>query len=242
MSMADADPLIDVVGLAKAFGGRAIISGVSLTVNRGDLVSLIGANGGGKTTTLRMLAGLLRPDAGRGQVLGCDINQLTRAARSEIGYMTQRHALYPELTVRDNLEFRLKIFGLPANVIEHAIHRYDLGAHLETRFDQLSGGWARRVQLAATMLNQPKLILLDEPTAGLDAVTRRDIWAMLIALAGAGHAIVVSTHDLVEAEHCTSLKLYDRGVAHKQLSPSAFMLQHHSPSLDAAIIALAGAA
>ena len=240
MNMADHGPLIEVTGLVKAFGGRTVISGVSITVNRGDVVALIGANGGGKTTTLRMLAGLMRPDAGLGQVLGCDIGRMNGINRSRIGYMTQRRALHPELSVRENLDFRRQIYGLDRSAVDQAILDFGLLAHVKTRFELLSGGWARRVQLAATMLNQPSLILLDEPTAGLDAVTRRDIWAMLLSLATVGHGIVVSTHDLVEAAQCTSLIFYDQGIAHEQSSPAMFMARNASPSLDAAIVALAG--
>ena len=242
--MSNAETVIAVSGLAKSFRGRTVIRDVSITAQRGALIGLVGANGGGKTTTLRMLAGLLKPDAGEGMVLGRDIRQPERADRSAIGYLTQRHALYPELTIVENLAFRASIHDLPDRdeAVLRVIEAYGLTPHLKARFDELSGGWARRVQLAATMINQPALLLLDEPTAGLDALTRRDIWQSLGNLAKAGHTIVISTHDLAEAEQCSSLLFYDLGIAHPQISPQHLMAQCKASTLDEAMMRLAGAA
>ena len=213
MSMADADALVSVEGLAKRFGARTVVSDLSLTVMPGEMIALIGANGGGKTTTLRMIAGLLKPDAGTGRVLGCDMGRQTRTAQSKMGYMTQRHALYPELTVAENLSFRSAVQGLARSddAVARTIETYQLVPYLETRFEQLSGGWARRVQLAATMLHMPQLLLLDEPTAGLDALSRAEIWARLRTYAAQGRGVIISTHDLPEAQHCTGVIDYDQG-------------------------------
>lgn len=242
--MSKAETVITVSGLAKSFYGRTVIRNVSITAQRGALIGLVGANGGGKTTTLRMLAGLMRPDAGEGMILGQDVRQPARADRSAIGYLTQRHALYPELTVAENLAFRASIHDLPDRgaAVSQVIDTYGLTPHLNSRFDELSGGWARRVQLAATMINQPALLLLDEPTAGLDALTRRDIWQSLGSLATAGHTIMISTHDLVEAEQCSSLIFYDRGTAHAQMPPQELMAKANASTLDEAMMHLAGVA
>ena len=239
--MSNAETVIAVSGLAKSFRGRTVIRDVSITAQRGALIGLVGANGGGKTTTLRMLAGLLKPDAGEGMVLGRDIRQPERADRSAIGYLTQRHALYPELTVAENLAFRASIHDLSdrGGAVSQVIETYGLTPHLASRFDELSGGWARRVQLAATMINQPALLLLDEPTAGLDALTRRDIWQSLGNLATAGHTIMISTHDLVEAEQCSSLLFYDQGIAHPQMPPQELMAKANARTLDEAMMHLA---
>jgi ABC-2 type transport system ATP-binding protein len=205
--------LIDVAGLGKRYGTRTVVQDVTMRVDRGGLIALVGANGGGKTTTLRMLAGLLRPDVGSGRVLGNDVRHPRRAQRASTGYMAQRIALYPELSVMENLQFRAgaqQVPNAPKRIAE-TLQTYGLQRIAHTRVDQLSGGWARRAQFAATLLHRPALLLLDEPTAGLDVVTRRDIWAWLDILAAAGHGIVISTHDLVEAQRCSTLLFYNDG-------------------------------
>lgn len=236
-----AEPRIAVHGLAKAYGQRRVLAGVSMTLAAGEMVALVGANGGGKTTTLRMLAGLLRPNAGEGQVLGRDVMHPARADRARIGFMTQRLALYPELSVMQNLMFRARVHALPdpRNAVERAIADFGLQPYRGMRIDRLSGGWARRAQFAATMLHAPALILLDEPTSGLDELTRRDLWARLRALAAAGHCLVVSTHDLTEAADCPQLIFYDDGIAHGPLTPAALMARSGCDTLADAVAALA---
>ena len=206
-------PVVDVAGLSIGLGGRPVVHDVTLTVRPGDLLALTGANGGGKTTTLRMLAGLLRPDSGSGTVLGRDVMRPKRADRADLGYMTQKLSLYPELSVIENLRFRAAIHRLsdPAEAIEAVIGTYGLGPYVQARIDTLSGGWARRAQFAATMIHAPRLLLLDEPTAGLDATTRQDIWNRLHALGAQGQAIVVSTHDHAEAATCSWQLHYEPG-------------------------------
>jgi len=244
MSTKDTDAArIDVSGLAKSFGGRLAVSGFSLRVDGGALIALIGANGGGKTTSLRMLAGLIAPDTGTGAVLGCDVQAPQRRDRARIGFMTQRISLYPELTVRDNLVFRAAMHGLhePAKCVAQAIADHGLGAHVFSRTAHLSVGWARRVQFAATLLHAPPLLLLDEPTAGLDPVTREDIWVRLAALAAAGHTVIASTHDLMEAERCEGVILFDSGRADAATTPAALCQRAGAATLDAALITLARA-
>jgi ABC-2 type transport system ATP-binding protein len=206
------DARIDVRGIAKRFGQRTVLRALTFAVVPGELVVLTGSNGGGKTTTLRILAGLLAPDGGEGQVLGRDVRYPARADRAQIGFMTQRLALYPELDVTQNLRFRAAMHGLGDAAVRGAIDAFGLADYAKTRIDRLSGGWARRTQFAATTLHAPALVLLDEPTAGLDAATRADIWARLHAMAGRGHSIVMSTHDLAEAAGATRRIDFDGAV------------------------------
>ena len=229
-----AEPLVSVRGLGKQFGGCSVIAGVDLDVARGDIVGLVGANGGGKTTTLRMLAGLVTPSNGTGRVLGADIRRGPASARHSIGYMGQALALYTDLSVAENLRFRAALYGCdPAGVAA----RYGLEPVLGQRVETLSGGWARRVQFAATLIGDPALLLLDEPTAGLDVVTRRDIWGWLGDLAAAGHGIVISTHDLVEAERCPAILYYSGGLAEGPLHTADLLADTGAASLEDAILA-----
>ncbi len=234
-----ADVLIDVAGLAKSFSGRTVVEGVSLRLDAGQFVGLVGANGGGKTTTLRMLAGLLTPDCGQGTVLGEQVGKAARDCRARIGYMTQRLALYPDLTVLENLRFRAAAYGLAAAKarIDGIAATYGLDDVLGQRFGTLSGGWARRAQFAATVLPAPPLLLLDEPTAGLDPATRQDIWRWLELLAGQGHAIVLATHDLAEAERLPSIVLYHKGRASAATTPASLITAHNAATLEQAVIA-----
>lgn len=237
--MTIAEHVVDVTGLAKDYAGRRVIEDVTLTLAPGEMIGLVGANGGGKTTTLRMLASLLRPDAGSGTVHGLPLGD--RRLRYDIGYMTQRPALYPDLDVIENLRFRAAAHGVarPADCIAEVAENYGITDVLRTRVSALSGGWVRRVQFAATMIHAPRLLLLDEPTAGLDAATRRDIWGWLAALATEGCSIVVSTHDLVEAERCPAILHYHDGRAEGPLSPATLIAQSGQPTLEAAIVAQA---
>lgn len=232
------DPLVEVSGLAKTFGGREVVRDVTLSVGAGDLLGLVGANGGGKTTTLRMLAGLIAPDAGAGTVLGAQIRS-DRIDRRRIGYMSQRLALYPELTVLENLRFHARVHGLPGGVVGDALARYGLDTVARQRFGVLSGGWARRVQFTASILHAPLLLLLDEPTAGLDVVTRSAIWGWMTQFAATGSAVIVSTHDLAEAEQLPQIMLYREGRAGAQTTPAAVIGAAGSPSLEAAVLAQA---
>lgn len=233
-----ADSLVAVSGLAKSYAGKAVVTGVTMAVNAGEIVGLVGANGGGKTTTLRMIAGLVRPDAGSGTVLGRPISTADSRQRRQIGYMGQKIALYPDLTVIETLRFRAAVHGLttPSKAIEAALDRYGIGRVARQRCGTLSGGWARRVQFAATVLAAPRLLLLDEPTAGLDVATRRDIWAWVEAFARAGHGVVISTHDMAEAEHCPSILFFHGGSARAQTTPREIAMAEGAPSLEAAVL------
>lgn len=216
-----AERLIEVRDLSKAYGGQPVIEGLSLVLDPGAIVGLIGPSGGGKTTTLRMFAGLLRPDAGGGHVLGEDVHLPEPRRRRRIGYMGQRLALYPDLTVLENFSAQAEMFAVPAahRAIAAVTERYDLRPLLARRFGALSAGEARRVQFAATVLHAPPLLLLDEPTIGFDAETGHDIWRWLATLAAEGHGVVVSTNNPSEAERCDTVVLHRDRRALPQQSP-----------------------
>jgi ABC-2 type transport system ATP-binding protein len=236
--MPEADPVIAVTRLTKSFAGRPAVSALTIHLERGGFLGLVGANGGGKTTTLRMLAGLVVPDGGSGHVLGGDIRK-HGPPRQRLGYMVQRNSLTSELTVHQTLRFHAVMHGLadPATRIAEVVEQFGLDQVLAQRCGLLSGGWARRVQLAATLLPQPELLLLDEPTAGIDALNRHLIWQWLRQLASAGTSVVISTHDLTEAERCPQIVLYDAGRTEGPMPPSALLAQSSAASLEAAVLA-----
>jgi ABC-2 type transport system ATP-binding protein len=233
-----ADPVVAVKGIAKRYRGGGGVSGVSITLAAGGLLGLVGANGGGKTTTLRVLAGLLLPDAGEGRVLDRDLRR-DPPDRRAIGYMGQRLSLYPELSAAENLQFHASAHGLGRDAIDASVARYGVAEVLSERVGTLSGGWARRVQFAATLVHNPRLILLDEPTAGLDALTRRHVWTWLDEMARDGAAVIVSTHDLTEAAALPAIALFHRGVAQAVTTPAALREQTGKATLEDAVIAAA---
>ena len=208
-----AESLVALEGVGKRYARRVAIEDVTLALRSGEVFGLVGANGGGKTTTLRVLAGILRPDEGRGTVLGFDLRRGAGNIRKHVGYMSQRFSLYADLSVFENLRFRAEVYGLrrPRAAAEAMIEDFELTEYTRTAAGQLSGGWARRLQLAAALAHAPRLILLDEPTAGLDAVWRHDVWRRIGRLAAGGAGIVVSTHDLAEAERCAHVALLSEG-------------------------------
>jgi ABC-2 type transport system ATP-binding protein len=202
--MNDAEIVIDVHGLTKKFGGRAVVRNLSMQVKRGTIYGFLGPNGSGKTTTIRMLCGLLTPDEGTGTCLGYDIRTGTDMIKRQVGYMTQRFSLYQDLSVRENLEFIARIYGIarPVAAARAAIERLGLNGREEQIAGELSGGWKQRLALGACTLPSPQLLLLDEPTAGVDPKARRDFWNEIHALAADGLTVLVSTHYMDEAERC----------------------------------------
>lgn len=204
---ADDSPAIDVQGLTKRYGGRAVVDGVSLRVARGRICGFLGPNGSGKTTTIRMLCGLLTPDAGEGRCLGFDLRREALRIRREVGYMTQRFGLYEDLSIRENLDFVARLYELPQRraAVDRALERLGLAARQRQLAGELSGGWKQRLALAACLLHAPQLLLLDEPTAGVDPKARRDFWDQIHALAAEGITVLVSTHYMDEAERCHEL-------------------------------------
>jgi len=196
--------VIDVHGLTKRFDGRAVVRDLSMQVKRGTIYGFLGPNGSGKTTTIRMLCGLLTPDEGTGTCLGYDIRTETDKIKEQVGYMTQRFSLYEDLSVRENLEFIGRIYGIvqPIKAARAAIDRLGLHGREEQLASELSGGWKQRLALGACTLPSPQLLLLDEPTAGVDPKARRDFWNEIHALAAEGLTVLVSTHYMDEAERC----------------------------------------
>jgi ABC-2 type transport system ATP-binding protein len=198
------DIAIDVQGLSKSFSGREVVHDLSMQVKRGTIYGFLGPNGSGKTTTIRMLCGLLTPDAGDGTCLGYDIRRDADKIKRRVGYMTQRFSLYQDLSVRENLEFVARLYGLSnaRGAAREMIQRIGLNGRGEQLAGELSGGWKQRLALGACTLPNPQLLLLDEPTAGVDPKARRDFWNEIHALAAEGLTVLVSTHYMDEAERC----------------------------------------
>ncbi|WP_291843916.1 ABC transporter ATP-binding protein [Maricaulis sp.] len=198
---------IDVHGLSKSFGGTRVVDGFDMAVPSGKIYGFLGPNGSGKTTTIRMMCGLLKPDGGGGRALGLDIIRESREIKARVGYMTQRFSLYGDLTVRENLTFMARLHALPEvrNVVDQALDEYDLAPRAKQLAGNLSGGWKQRLALAAASLHQPGLLLLDEPTAGVDPKARRDFWDRIRRLAKQGVTVLVSTHYMDEAVQCDNI-------------------------------------
>jgi ABC-2 type transport system ATP-binding protein len=201
---AKSDIVIDVHGLTKRFNGRAVVNNVSMQVKRGTIYGFLGPNGSGKTTTIRMLCGLLTPDEGEGTTLGYDLRTETDKIKRQVGYMTQKFSLYQDLSVRENLEFVGRLYGLPKpeRAAQEMIDRLGLHGREKQLAAELSGGWKQRLALGACTLPEPQLLLLDEPTAGVDPKARREFWNEIHALAAQGLTTLVSTHYMDEAERC----------------------------------------
>jgi ABC-2 type transport system ATP-binding protein len=223
-----ADIAIEVEGLTKSFGDLVAVKGISLQVPAGRIFGFLGPNGSGKTTTIRMLCGLLRPDSGHGRCLGYDIVTESHAIKRQVGYMTQRFSLYEDLSIRENLEFIARVYGVrkPRVAAAEAIDRLGLGARREQLAGTLSGGWQQRLALGACILPKPRLLLLDEPTAGVDPEARRTFWDHIHHLAADGITVLVSTHYMDEAERCHEIayifsgELLTRGTADEVIGES----------------------
>ncbi|WP_310041233.1 MULTISPECIES: ABC transporter ATP-binding protein [Paraburkholderia] len=198
---------IDVRGLQKRFGERHVVNNVSLQVGRGEIYGFLGPNGSGKTTCIRMLCGLLTPDAGSGTCLGFDIVRDSAEIKRHVGYMTQRFSFWEDLSIRENLDFVARIYGVKDHerAIAHSLDHLGLTHRASQLAGTLSGGWKQRLALAACLLHEPQLLLLDEPTAGVDPSARRDFWEELHRLAARGISVLVSTHYMDEAERCHKL-------------------------------------
>lgn len=198
------DLAISVRGLTKEFGGRKVVDGFDMEVPKGAIYGFLGPNGSGKTTTIRMMCGLLTPEAGEGTCLGYDIRRQSQQIKERVGYMTQRFSLYEDLTIRENLDFMARMYRMTDRKARVGRALEDLG--LEARANQLagklSGGWKQRLSLAACMLHEPDLLMLDEPTAGVDPKARRDFWDEIRRLSAKGVTVLVSTHYMDEAVQC----------------------------------------
>jgi ABC-2 type transport system ATP-binding protein len=218
---------IDVQKLNKRFGDKHVVNDVSLQVARGEIFGFLGPNGSGKTTSIRLMCGLLTPDSGTGTCLGYDIVRESAQIKRNVGYMTQRFSYWDDLTIRENLDFVARIYQMPnrREAVDRSLESLGLQSRANQLTGALSGGWKQRLALAACMLHEPQLLLLDEPTAGVDPAARRDFWEELHRLAARGISVLVSTHYMDEAERCHKLayiaygKLLAQGTA-KQIIES----------------------
>jgi ABC-2 type transport system ATP-binding protein len=203
----DSEFAIEVKGLCKSFGTRRVVNNLALKVRRGEIYGFLGPNGSGKTTTIRMMCGLLTPDAGSGQCLGYDILSQSALIKRHVGYMTQKFTLYEDLTIRENLDFVARVYGMAQRRerVTASLERLGLLARANQLAGVLSGGWKQRLALAACLLHDPKVLLLDEPTAGVDPTARRDFWEQIHQLSAEGMTTLVSTHYMDEAERCHRL-------------------------------------
>ncbi len=228
MKDSTSDHAVQVTGLTKKFGDFTAVDGVTFHIRRGEIFGFLGPNGAGKTTTIRMLLGLLRPTAGRATVLGYDIVRQAEDIRRHIGYMSQRFSLYNDLTVSENLDFYGRTYGVRGAQLRERKQFVIEMAGLEGRERELtrnlSGGWKQRLALGAAILHQPEMLFLDEPTAGVDPISRRAFWDLLYDLAESGTTILVTTHYMDEAEHCQDLAFIHAGHIIAQGAPAEIKL------------------
>lgn len=198
---------VDVHGLSKSFGAKRAVNHLSLQVEKGEIYGFLGPNGSGKTTSIRMLCGLLTPDEGSGTCLGFDVRSQSAEIKKQVGYMTQGFSFYRDLTVRENLDFVARLYAMPdrRQTVQASMQELGLADRADQLAGTLSGGWQQRLALAACMLHRPRLLLLDEPTAGVDPKARRDFWDEIHRLAGQGISVLVSTHYMDEAARCHRL-------------------------------------
>lgn len=241
--------VIDVSGVTKRFGGRAVVNQIEMKVARGEIYGFLGPNGSGKTTFLRMLCGLLKPDAGTGRCLGYDILTQSAEIKRQVGYMTQRFSFYEDLSIAENLDFIARIYGIAQRraAVDASLEQLGLANRRRQLAGTLSGGWKQRLALAACLIHQPRLLLLDEPTAGVDPKARRDFWEEIHRLAAGGLTVLITTHYMDEAERCHRLayiaygNLLARGtVAEVVQSAHLSTWEMRGPSLHEAAEALRG--
>jgi len=220
---------IDVQSLNKNFGDKHVVNNVSMRVRRGEIFGFLGPNGSGKTTTIRMMCGLLKPDSGTGSCLGYDILRESGNIKRNVGYMTHRFSFWDDLTIRENLDFVARLYELPnrRGVVQKSLEDLGLASRANQLAGELSGGWKQRMALAACMLHTPKLLLLDEPTAGVDPKARRDFWDELQGLAARGISVLVSTHYMDEASRCHKLAYIAYGKLLAQGSAAEVIASQH---------------
>ena len=217
---------IDVSGITKRFGDKTVVNAIDLQVRRGEIYGFLGPNGSGKTTFIRMLCGLLIPDAGTGTCLGYDVRNQQAEIKRHVGYMTQKFSYYEDLSIRENLDFIARIYDVPdrAAAVQRSLDRLGLKNRSAQLAGQLSGGWKQRLALAACLIHSPQLLLLDEPTAGVDPKARREFWDEIHQLAAEGLTVLITTHYMDEAERCHRLaylaygKLLTRGTLNEVLT------------------------
>ena len=235
---------INVRGLSKRYGAKAVVDQVDLQVQRGQICGFLGPNGSGKTTTIRLLCGLLTPDAGSGTCLGLDLRTQAAAIKRQVGYMTQKFGLYDDLSIRENLDFVARLFELPNRraEVDAALARLGLAARQRQLAGTLSGGWKQRLALAACLLHHPQLLLLDEPTAGVDPKARREFWDQIHQLAAEGITVLVSTHYMDEALRCDQLCYIAYGRVLAQGTAAQIIAAAGASDLEDAFVRLVGQA
>jgi ABC-2 type transport system ATP-binding protein len=218
---------IDVHGLSKSFGHKRAVNHLSLQVEKGEIYGFLGPNGSGKTTSIRMLCGLLTPDEGSGTCLGFDVRSQSAEIKKQVGYMTQRFSFYEDLSIRENLDFVARLYAMPnrKQAVQAGMEELGLADRANQLAGTLSGGWKQRLALAACMLHRPRLLLLDEPTAGVDPKARRDFWDEIHRLAGQGISVLVSTHYMDEAARCHRLAYIAYGNLLASGSPEELIAQ-----------------
>src|SRR5471032_2823086 len=229
--MSPTDLAIDVTGVTKKFGDKPVVDAIDLSVRRGEIYGFLGPNGSGKTTFIRMLCGLLTPDAGSGTCLGYNVLTQQAEIKRHVGYMTQKFSYYEDLSIRENLDFIARLYAVPDRgaAVQHSLERLGLANRSAQLAGQLSGGWKQRLALAASLIHSPQLLLLDEPTAGVDPKARRDFWDEIHALAAHGITVLVSTHYMDEAERCHELgyilngRLLAQGTAREVIASQALV-------------------
>lgn len=228
--------------LRKVFGDLVAVEGLDLQVPRGNVLGLLGANGSGKTTTIRMLCGLLAPTSGDATVVGLDIRRDAERIRTRIGYMSQKFGLYDDLTVLENLRFYSALYGLRGDTqkarIDELIADLGFGGRVHQLIGELSGGWRQRVALGCAIAHRPDLLLLDEPTAGVDPAARKLFWERIYALAREGVTILVTTHYMDEAERCATLAVISQGVLLAVGTPAEVRAHFHAATLEDVFIEL----
>jgi ABC-2 type transport system ATP-binding protein len=225
-----AENVVEVKALEKHFGAFKAVAGVSFAVRRGEIFGFLGPNGAGKSTTIRMLCGLLAPTAGEGRVAGFDIRRETEKIKTRIGYMSQKFSLYDELTVEENIDFYSGIYRLPkarkGARKDWVLDMAGLRDHRRARTAELSGGWKQRLALGCAVLHEPPILFLDEPTSGVDPISRRQFWDLIYALAGQGVTVFVTTHYMEESEYCDRLGIIYRGELIALGTPRALKTEH----------------
>jgi ABC-2 type transport system ATP-binding protein len=235
-------PAIRTVALRKVFGPRVAVDALDLEVRRGEVFGLLGPNGSGKTTTIRILTGLLHPTSGQAEVVGIDVVREPERVRTRIGYMSQRFGLYDDLTVLENLRFYGGLYGLRGRPLQERIDELvgelRIGVRVTQLAGTLSGGWKQRLALACATAHRPDLLFLDEPTAGVDPAARQQFWEHIGRLRAQGTTILLTTHYMDEAERCERLVFLSAGKLIAEGSPAAITRQFGEPSLEAVFIAL----
>lgn len=223
---------VEVEGLTRKFGEFTAVDGVTFTVRKGEIFGFLGPNGAGKSTTIKMLCGLLEPSGGNARVEGFDIRRETGAIKRNIGYMSQRFSLYDDLTVEENIRFFGGVYGLREAKVQRRIGWIEEMAGLSGRLNSvtrtLSGGWKQRLALGCALIHEPPLVFLDEPTSGVDPISRRRFWELINTLSEQGTTVLVTTHYLDEAEYCNNIVLIDAGRIAAQGSPKELKAQNIS--------------